>query len=41
MTEQLITYNRAAAALTSTKAIYQAFIDAIDKLKEKLNAEGK
>lgn len=39
MTEQLITYNRASAALTSTKAIYQAFIDAIDRLKEKMNAE--
>ena len=32
---------RDAAALTSKKAIYQAFIDAIDRLKEKLNAEGK
>ena len=32
---------RDAAVMPSTKAIYQAFIDAIDKLKEKLNAEGK
>lgn len=39
MTEQLITYDRAAAALMSTKEIYQAFIDAIDRLKEKLNVE--
>ena len=30
-----------AAALSFTKAIYQAFIDAIDRLNEKLNAEGK
>ena len=30
---------RDAAALTSKKAIYQAFIDAIDRLKEKLNVE--
>ena len=28
-----------AAVMPSTKAIYQAFIDAIDRLKEKLNAE--
>ena len=40
MTEQLITYDRAAAALTSTKEIYQAFIDAIDRANAKLNAEG-
>ena len=33
--------DRVIAALTSKKAIYQAFIDAIDRLKEKLNAEGK
>ena len=40
MTEQLITYDRAAAAvMPSTKAIYQAFIDAIDRIKEKLNVE--
>ncbi len=31
---------RDAAVLPSTKAIYQAFIDAIDRIKEKLNAEG-
>ena len=31
---------RDAAALLTTKAIYQAFIDAIDRIKEKLNAEG-
>ena len=31
---------RDKAALPSTKAIYQAFIDAIDRIKEKLNAEG-
>ena len=31
---------RDAAVMPSTKAIYQAFIDAIDRLKEKLNAEG-
>jgi hypothetical protein len=31
---------RDAAALPTTKAIYQAFIDAIDRIKEKLNAEG-
>ena len=30
---------RDAAVMPSTKAIYQAFIDAIDRLKEKLNAE--
>ena len=30
---------RVATALTSTEAIYQAFIDAIDRLKEKLNVE--
>ena len=28
-----------AAVMPSTKAIYQAFIDAIDRLKEKLNVE--
>ena len=28
-----------AAVMPSTKAIYQAFIDAIDRIKEKLNAE--
>ena len=32
---------RDAAVMPSTKAIYKAFIDAIDRLKEKLNAEGK
>ena len=31
---------RDAATLPTTKAIYQAFIDAIDRIKEKLNAEG-
>ena len=31
---------RDAAALPTTKALYQAFIDAIDSIKEKLNAEG-
>ena len=31
---------RDAAVLPSSKAIYQAFIDAIDRIKEKLNAEG-
>lgn len=31
---------RDKAALPTTKAIYQAFIDAIDRIKEKLNAEG-
>ena len=31
---------RTDAVLPSTKAIYQAFIDAIDRIKEKLNAEG-
>lgn len=31
---------RDTAVLPSTKAIYQAFIDAIDRIKEKLNAEG-
>ena len=30
---------RDAAVMPSTKAIYQAFIDAIDRLKEKLNVE--
>ena len=30
---------RDAAVMPSTKAIYQAFIDAIDRAKEKLNAE--
>ena len=39
MTEQLINYELDAAVMPSTKAIYQAFIDAIDRLKEKLNAE--
>ncbi len=32
---------RDAATLPSTKAIYQAFIDAIDRIKEKLNEEKK
>ena len=32
---------RDAAALPSTKAIYQAFIDAIDRIKEKLDEGGK
>lgn len=32
---------RDAATLPSTKAIYQAFIDAIDRIKEKLDEEGK
>ena len=32
---------RDTATLPSTKAIYQAFIDAIDRIKEKLNEEGK
>ena len=32
---------RDAAVMPSTKAIYQSLIDAIDRLKEKLNAEGK
>lgn len=32
---------RDKAALPTTKAIYQAFIDAIDRIKEKLNAEGE
>ena len=31
--------DRVIAALTSTKEIYQAFIDGIDRLKEKLNVE--
>ena len=31
---------RDAAVLPTTKAIYQAFIDAIDRIMEKLNAEG-
>lgn len=31
---------RDAVVLPSTKAIYQAFIDAIDRIKEKLNAGG-
>lgn len=31
---------RDAAALPTTKAIYQAFIDAIDRIKERMNAEG-
>jgi len=31
---------RDAATLPSTKAIYQAFIDAIDRIKEKMNGEG-
>jgi len=32
---------RDAAALPTTKAIYQAFIDAIDRIKEKLDKEGE
>ena len=32
---------RDKAALPTTKAIYQAFIDAIDRIKENLNAEGE
>ena len=32
---------RDAAALPPTKALYQAFIDAIDRIKEKLDGEGK
>lgn len=32
---------RDAAALPSTKAIYQASIDAIDRIKEKLNVEDR
>lgn len=31
---------RDAATLPTTKAIYQAFIDAVDRIKEKLNVEG-
>lgn len=31
---------RDAAALPTTKAIYQAFIDAIDRIKERLDREG-
>ena len=31
---------RDKTALPSTKAIYQSFIDAIDRIKEKLNTEG-
>lgn len=31
---------RDKAALPSTKALYQAFIDAIDRIKERLNIEG-
>ena len=31
---------RDEAVLPTTKAIYQAFIDAIDRIKESLNAEG-
>ena len=31
---------RDKAALPTTKAIYQAFIDAIDRIKERLNIEG-
>jgi len=31
---------RDAAKLPTTKAIYQAFIDAIDRIKERLNIEG-
>ena len=30
---------RDAATLPTTKAIYQAFIDAVDRIKEKLNVE--
>ena len=33
--------NRDAAVLRSTKAVYQAFIDAIDSMKGKMNAEGR
>ena len=33
--------NRDAAVLPSTKAVYQAFIDAIDSMKRKMNAEGR
>ena len=33
--------NRDAAVLPSTKAVYQAFIDAIDSMKGKMNAEGR
>ena len=32
-------HKRDAAALPTTKAIYQAFIDAVDRIKEKLNVE--
>ena len=32
---------RDAVTLPTTKAIYQAFIDAIDRIKEKLDEEGK
>ena len=32
---------RDAATLPTTKAIYQAFIDAIDRIKEKLDKEGE
>lgn len=32
---------RDTSTLPSTKAIYQAFIDAIDRIKEKLNEEAK
>ena len=39
MTECHITYERDAAVRPSTKAIYRAFIDAIDRLKAKLNEE--
>ena len=30
-------HKRDAATLPTTKAIYQAFIDAVDRIKEKLN----
>lgn len=33
--------NRDTAVLPSTKAVYQAFIDAIDSMKGKMNAEGR
>ena len=32
---------RDKAALPSTKALYQAFIDAIDRIKERLAIEGE
>ena len=39
-TWQTAATNNDKATLPTTKAIYQAFIDAIDRIKEKLNAEG-